>query len=217
MASIDEMYKRMNENRNIAKEKGNIGENIILAILQDYQQVRPDSFIAHSFRYSLQSDRNNNVYPGNIKKIGGVYQEITRESLEDEIDLVLVTPYRILAIEAKARTGTWSLYDHWTSQNSTPCEKSPITQTEKHARHLYHLLHEVLPDGRPEYIVPITVFVDKAKIVDSRSSLMKSYVKIAVANTLKQLVYNNDVALQYKLNLREIRKVMENNGTANYY
>lgn len=217
MSKINEMYALMQKNSNIAKSKGSIGEEILLQILKDYRQTQPEARIIHSYSYKLQSDRDSKTYPGNIKKIGGSFCEVTGENLIDEIDLVLITPYRIFAIEAKARTGTWKIYDHWVKQNGTESEKSPITQTEKHARHLYHLLHEYLPDGKPEYIVPLTVFVDKAKILDERNPSMKLYVQVAIANTLKQKIKSNNVPLQFKLDTDKISEFLKRNGNGTFY
>ena len=116
---------------------------------------------------------------GNIKLEDGKYVEYTDAKngriLEDEIDILYITPYRIIPIEVKAYHANLKVYDNWMDKQGTPVDKYPITQAEKHARHLYHALVDVIPDGRPEYIRPIVCFVDRCKLDDRRERILNTY------------------------------------------
>lgn len=218
MSSIQSALNKMNKNRAVAKTKGDFGEKATLEILKGYKELR-GGVIIHSFTYKYASNRNNINYPGNIHRdSSGKYTVVNGNSAtKDEIDLVYITPYRIFAIECKARSGTWKAYDYWCEQNSRKVDKSPIAQSEKHARHLYHSIYEYLPDGNPNYIVPLTVFVDKAKVIDSRKTEHKFYLPIAIANNLKKKIKDYDSPLAYELDTEAILKRMMNIGNGKVF
>ena len=211
--SVEKSLGKMNKNRKDFKVKGTAGEEAVLAILQEYQNVRGGT-IFHSYTYEYSKRRDGTNYPGNIKLEQGKFIEIPgNKGTQDEIDLVYVTPYRIFAIECKARTGKWKVYDHWASQSGKEVDKSPVAQCEKHARHLYYMLYEFLPDGRPEYIVPLTVFVDRATIEDSRAAEFRQYLPIAIINNFKVKLVGNDSPLKYELETEKIIEKLKRSGT----
>jgi hypothetical protein len=209
LSAIQNALDRMNANRAVAKEKGTFGEQAVIAVVQEYQGIRGGTII-HSFMYKYASNRQGINYPGNIhREADGSFKTIDGYSnTNDEIDIVYITPYRIFAIEAKARSGTWKIDDLWCLQQSTPVDKSPLAQAEKHARHLYHSIYEYLPDGNPNYIVPMTVFVDKARVMDSRSSDQKFYLPVTIVNTLKKKIRDYDTPLKYELDTVGLMKKM---------
>ena len=213
MSKIADAYKKLDSCRTVAKEKGDAGEEILISLARMYQEDQ-DCVIVWSYSYPYMSDRYSKLYTGNIKLGEDGFIQLTKEGYNDEIDLVIITPYRVFVIECKARSGRWLLYDHWAKQNSKDVDKSPITQCEKHARHFYHLVHEYLPDGKPEYIVPITAFVDRCTLTDKRSKEYREYIQVSIANTFKRLIKENDTPLNYKINGAELLKFMLNKGSA---
>jgi len=209
---VNKSLSKMNKFRKDYKVKGSAGEEAILALLQNYQ-LRYGGTIFHSFTYEYSKRRDGTNYPGNIKYEEGKYKEISGNSgTKDEIDLLYVTPYRIFVIECKARSGKWNLFDHWAKQQSNMVDKSPLAQSEKHARHLYYLLYEYLPEGRPEYIVPLTVFVDRAVIEDARSNDFKQYLPVAIINNFMKKFAGEDKPLKYGLEMDRIVDKLKRSG-----
>lgn len=207
----------MHKNRHINKIKGEAGENILLALAQQYIKNRDDCTIIHSYKYPYYVDETGKVLTGNIKYENGEYKSLEKAGYFDEIDLVLITAYRIFAIECKARVGKWEIFDHWAKQNSKMVDKSPICQAEKHARHLYGSIHEVLPFGSKDYIIPITVYVDKCKIIDTRSKKFKKYVHVCNANTFINKIRALENPLKYNLDTKEIINYMMEIGEGDIY
>lgn len=188
------------------KGKGDAGEDAVLNICLERQR-RMGGLLYQSFEYPYQSDRSGKTYTGNIKFENNQYLEYTESNrqLYDEIDILFVTDYRIFAIEVKSYHADIRIYDHWFDKNKDPVDKSPITQAEKHARHLYHAIHDVLPDGKPQYIVPICCFVDRCKIKDERSDTMRYYVPISILNNFKQRLMEYNTPLEYNLDLSSVK------------
>lgn len=208
--SINLAYKKLNSVRGDYKKKGNAGEDIALAIARKFQK-KIDCTIFHSYSYPYQIRENGIPYPGNLFWLDGKYEHKSDASFPDEIDVLVITNLRIFAIEVKARTGKWNIDDEWISQNNKREEKSIIVQAEKHARHLYHFLVELIPEGVEDYIVPVVVFVDKAKIIDKRSYEFKDNVNVIIANTMLQWMYDNNTPLKYALDRKRIIKYLKEN------
>ena len=207
----------MHKNRHLNKVKGEAGEKILLALAQQFTKNRTDCTIIHSYKYPYYVTEFNEVLWGNIKYEDGEYRRIQKEGYTDEIDLVIITAYRIFAIECKARVGRWDLFDPWAKQNSKMVDKSPIAQAEKHARHLYASIHELIPDGNPSYVIPLTVFVDKCKVSDKRSREFRSYVHMCTANTFVEKLKMLENPLEYNLETREIIDYMMEIGEGDIY
>lgn len=210
---VNKAMSKMNKFRKDYQVKGTAGEEAVLALLQNYQS-RYGGTIFHSFEYEYSKKRDGSNYPGNVKYQDGKFIEISgNASTRDEIDLLYVTQNRIFVIECKARSGKWNFFDHWAKQQGKMVDKSPIAQSEKHARHLYYLLYEYLPDGKPEYIVPITVFVDKVVIEDARSAEYKNYITVAIINNFIKKLSEEDTPLKYRLMTDKVVERLKRNGT----
>lgn len=207
MASINDVLGKMRKAGKVQdmKEKGNLGEEAVLALCYDRRERSGVGLLYQSFMYPYQSNRQNVVYTGNIKYENGEFIEYTDDKINDEIDVLYITPYRIFVIEVKSYGARkLEVYDHWFNYNGAPVDKSPITQAEKHARHLYHAIYDVIPDGKPIYIVPIVCFVDKCQLLDDRDDYFQDYVPVSVLNTFLATIERNNVPLEYNLDLTQI-------------
>ena len=187
------------------KAKGTAGEEAALAVVLD-RYKRTGGLVYHSFKYPYQSNREGTTYTGNIKYEDGQYVEYTDSSLDDEIDILYISPYRVFPIEVKAYHAKIEVTDEWVKKQGTLVDKSPVAQCEKHARHLYHAISDVLPDGRPEYIKPITCFVDRCTLVDKRSASQISYIPCCILNSLKATIVESNIPLRYNLDIEAIKQ-----------
>ena len=192
------------------KGKGTFGEDAVLAVVHDYY-LRHGGLLYHSFSYPYASDKNNRVYLGNIfLKEDGTYTHISKQ-VTDEIDILYISPNRIFPIEVKSYHAKMEVsVQHLKKNGSVQYEgmghKHPLWQAEKHARHLYHQIYDVLPDGNPHYIRPIVCFADRCTVRDIRSDNSKCYLPVTILNELKGLIKDLDLPLQYGLNLPAIEK-----------
>lgn len=206
--SINQTLEKMRKAGKVSdyKSKGNLGEDAVLSLTLELQN-KIGGLVYNSFSYPYQSNEAGKNYTGNIKLEDGKYVEYTDSdrSLTDEIDILFVTPYRIFPVEVKAYHAKLEVYDHWFRKNGTEVDKSPILQAEKHARHLYHALHSVLPDGSPEYIVPMCCFVDRCKIIDTRSDSFADYIPISILNNYKSILMERNTPLKYNLSIEDIK------------
>lgn len=212
MASeVDKILQRMRDAGSIqdVKEKGAAGEEAVLNVcLQRKRQY--GGLLYQSFTYPYQTNKQNKCYLGNIVMNGGSFKDYTNATLHDEIDILYVTNYRIFIIEVKSYHADMLVYDHWLKKNGDDVDKSPITQTEKHARHLYHAISDVIPDGNPRYIVPLCCFVDRCKIKDERSDKYRYYIPISILNNFKKKFVDLNTPLDYNLDMNAIaRKLSE--------
>ena len=217
MKNINNILKDMRESGKVMdmKGKGDAGEQAVLQ-LAIQRMKRTGGFVYHYFRYPYQSNRQGVTYLGNIKYENGEFVEYTDakngRTLEDEIDVLYVSPYRIFPIEVKAYHANLEAYDYWMKKQGTMVDKSPISQAEKHARHLYHVLYDVLPDGNPEYIKPIVCFVDRCKLMDNRSEEQIDYIPCCILNNFNVTVIKNNTPLDYNLDIdavqRKLKEVM---------
>lgn len=195
--------------------KGDLGEEAALRVILDRRDRMGCGLIYHSFLYPYQTNSANVCYTGNVVYQNEVFVEHTRDSISDEIDILYVTPYRIIPIEVKSYGGkTLSCYDWWFNRASEPVEKSPIAQAEKHARHLYHAIHSVLPDGDPNYIKPIVCFVDKCKVHDERSDAQKEYIPVCILNNLSATINKYSTPLKYNIDIPSVKEKLNNVKTS---
>lgn len=192
------------------KDKGDLGEDAVVALCYDRKQKFNSGLLYQSFKYPYQSDRNKNCYTGNVMYTGdkdNPFSDYTSDSIDDEIDVLYITNYRVFPIEVKSyHARHLDVYEHWFNRENKPEKKSPIMQAEKHARHLYHAIFDVLPDGNPNYIVPMVCFVDNCKVTDDRSQHFKQYVPVCILNNFLSTLVKNNVPLEYNLNLTEIER-----------
>lgn len=190
--------------------KGDLGEDAVLAICYERKLRVKNGLLYNSFKYPYQTDRSGVCYTGNIKYEDGKYVEYTRDTLYDEIDVLYVTPYRVFAIEVKSyHARKINVYDHWVNRNGQPVDKSPVAQVEKHVRHLYHAIYDVLPDGDPSYIIPIVCFVDKCTVVDERCNESKTYVPVCILNTLLKTINMYNTPNEYNLDLEVVKSKLQ--------
>lgn len=213
--NIDAILRNMRKEGKLQnmKGKGDAGEDAVLQLILERQR-RTGGLVYQSFRYPYQKNRAGITYLGNIKLENGEYVEYTDakngRTLEDEIDILYVTPYRVIPIEVKSYHANLKVYNDWMDKQGEPVDKSPIAQAEKHARHLYHAISDVLPDGRPEYIRPVVCFVDRCRLEDKRTSASISYLPCCILNTLKKTVVEVNSPLKYNLDVNMIeRKLRE--------
>ena len=212
MSSINSILDKMRKAGKIKdmRAKGDLGEETVLSICYERMKQSGVGLLYQSFMYPYQTDSNGKVYTGNIKYENGEFVEYTEERINDEIDVLYITPYRIFVIEVKSYGAKrLEVYDHWFNYNGTPVEKSPIVQAEKHARHLYHAIREYIPDGNPDYIIPLVCFVDKCKILDDRSDYFERKIPIAVLDNLLNTINRNNVPLEYNIVIDQLEKHLE--------
>lgn len=193
--------------------KGTPGEVIILELCKKFLASNK-GYLLHSYKHPYMCNPQGEVYLGNIKQANGVPYNVSSPSFTDEIDVTLITEHRVFIIEVKARQGTWKIDDIWMRQSGKPLDESLLAQTEKHAQHIYHMIYEYLPDGDPDYIVPVLVFVDKATIKDERSLENKVYLPVAIANTFRSTLLTRNMPGEYKLDIEKIYQQFLNNGKA---
>ena len=209
MPSINDVLLNMRKAGKVAdmKEKGDLGEEAVLSICYDRKQKIGNGLLYQSFMYPYQTDRSGVVYTGNIKYENNEFVEYSRESINDEIDVLYITPYRIFSIEVKSyKARSLDVYEHWFNRGSTPVDKSPIMQAEKHARHLYHAIYDVIPDGNPNYIQPMVCFVDKCRVRDDRSEHFVDYVPVCILNNLLATLNHYNKPLEYNLDLVQVER-----------
>jgi hypothetical protein len=212
MANINDILNKMRKAGKVqdAKGKGDLGEDAVIAICYNRMQKSGKGLLYQSYMYPYQSDRNGKVYTGNIKYENKDFVEYTEERLNDEIDVLYVTPYRVFVIEVKSyHARKLEVYDHWFNYNGSPVDKSPIAQAEKHARHLYHAIKDYLPDGNPMYIVPLVCFVDRCKVLDDRDDYFQKYIPISILDTLLNTINKNNVPLDYNIDLEKLETHLE--------
>lgn len=210
MPDINKILKQMRESGKIMdhKGKGSAGEKAVLEVAHEF--LRSTGGIMYlSYKYPYQSDRSGACYLGNIKYENGKFVDYSSTSYNDEVDVLLITPYRIYPIEVKSYHAKIELYDFWMRKNKEEVDKSTIVQTEKHARHFYHFLNPFIPEGNPDYIVPIACFVDRCEISDNRSTLQQEYVKVAILNTLMQTLIKTHTPLDNCLDIQAIYEYMD--------
>ena len=209
MPNINDVLSNMRKAGKVAdmKEKGNLGEDAVLAVLYERKQHTGNGLLYQSFMYPYQTNRSGVCYTGNIKYEEGNFVEYTKDSINDEIDVLYVTPYRIFCIEVKSyHARTLDIYDHWFNRAGQPVDKSPVCQAEKHARHLYHAIYDVLPDGKPDYIIPMVCFVDRCKVRDDRSEHFQIYVPVCILNNLLKTINENNTPLEYNIDLEQLER-----------
>lgn len=207
MASINDVLSNMRKAGKVQdhRSKGDLGEDSVLMVCYERKQAAGIGLLYQSYKYPYQSNRSGVVYTGNVKYENGQFVEYTKDTLDDEIDVLYITPYRIFPIEVKSYHARFlDVYEHWFNKNSQPVDKSPIMQAEKHARHLYHAIYDVLPDGDPSYIQPIVCFVDRCRVRDDRSDHFRNYVPVCILNNLMRTLNAYNKPLMYNLDLNMI-------------
>lgn len=217
--SVHTINKRLAEMRAAGKvmdikAKGAAGEAAALDVVHEYRTKR-GGILKSGFMYPYASNRQNQVYLGNIfwDEEKQRFYDVTRQ-LNDEIDILYISHYRIFAIEVKAyHDDTMVITDGWMERQGKRVEKFPHAQAEKHARHLYHQLYDVIPFGDPRYLCPMVCFVDRSTIDDRRSDKMQFYLPTVPLDRLKQTLMDRDLPIDgvnlYTLDLDMIEKKLK--------
>ena len=204
---IDAILKEMHNSNGVAK--GDPGERAVLKICEEFYQQQ-GGILYHSYEYT--TDRE---LPGNVKKdenTGNLYIENLGSTTE--IDVLLVTPFRVFPIEVKAYRAKKITFTDKEIAGCRVTSKSPVHQNEMHCRHLYSSLFKALPNGDTSYIVPLVVLVDKCTVVDERSDWQKEYIKICTLNTLRKTLIQYNTPGDFKLNLTSVDNTLKDIRTS---
>lgn len=184
-SEVNSILMRMHQHRGAGK--GDYGEQAVFSICEEIYNQQTGILI-HSYCYKTIPG-----LAGNIKKDGS---KLYVEHLGGytEIDVLLVTPFKIFPIEVKAyAANSITLTDEGIS-GCNVTNKSPIHQNEMHLRHLYPNIYLSIPEGDCyNYVVPIVVFVDRCTLIDKRSDRVRKYIPIAILNNLKATIAVNNV------------------------
>jgi len=214
--SIDKLLSDMSKlrGREAGKGKGDIGEAAAFQIFKMYKKRigrRCVIFQSYAFPYAANVE-------GNIKlgTDGSFMHEPGKPGTDDEIDIVMLTDYRVFLIEVKAYSGQIKVTDIWTHHANQWDDKSPICQAEKHGRHFYHTFYDVLPEGAHEYIKLVTVFTGTCVIEDARTK-NKDYIPIAIANDANRIVSIYDKPSKYIVDVDAVvKKMLESKSSVKY-
>ena len=203
MSYIHEINKWMKEYEKVgsATEKGDIAENMVYRICEEFYK-KQGGILMHS--YSHKVDKN---LKGNIKRKGDVLY-IENLGSFTEIDVLLVTPYRIFPIEVKAYSSKKIVLTDKMIQGVFADEKSPVHQNEMHCRHLYSWLYKCIPEGKTEYIKPLVVFADRCVLDDQRSDWQKEYIPVCLLNDLEATILRLNKPGKYRLDLTAVNQAL---------
>lgn len=216
-SDVNKILKDMHSKKgqNYVKQKGSLGEKAVLKICEQFY-IQQGGILIHSYSY-----RTDPTEPGNVKKDDNGKHYIENLGATTEIDVILVTPYRVFPIEVKSYKAKKITLTDDGIKGSYNTSKSPVHQNEMHCRHLYSFLYRAFDSGDTDFIVPIVCFVDETKIEDSRSDWQLDYI---IATTLDGLVdviteFNTPLDGQLKLNLQLVDNLLREAMTSNeaYY
>lgn len=191
------------------EKKGEIGENLAFEVLKKYKNKKKGSVLITSLTYPYCSN-----VPGNLKLINNRLKYFSDTETDDEVDLVLITPFRIFLCEVKAYRYKIELTNEWTFRSKGAIEKSIPTQAEKHARHFYYNYYDIIPNGKSDYIIPLIIIADKSEILDRRDKFWREYVPITNINHLNKTISIFDKPLEYKLDVKKILEVLKKRSTS---
>lgn len=202
---VNRIWQKLDASRNDFKEKGVLGEQAVFRICEEVYR-KYGGILYHSFTYKVDPEK-----AGNIKRRedGKLYVENLGSSTE--IDILLVTPYRIFSIEVKTYSADTKEGIVLTDAGISGCfktDKSPVHQNEMHCRHLYSHVYRCIPDGDTGYIVPIVCFVDKCGLKDSRSSWQKEYVQVTTLNGLHERIMAGNRPCGYRIDLGAVDRAL---------
>lgn len=211
--TIDKLLSDMAKlrGREAGTGKGEIGEAAVFEILRLYKnRIGRRCVMIQSYAYPYVSNVEGNI---KLSSDGSFIHESGRPGTDDEIDIVMITDYRVFLIEVKAYAGKIKVNDIWTYHANQWDEKSAICQAEKHGRHFYHSFYDVLPDGGHEYIKFITVFTGSCVVEDMRTK-NKNYIPIAIANDINRTISMFDKPGKYCVDVDAVVKRMMEHKSA---
>lgn len=195
---VNSIFRDLDAAAGDIKAKGTCGEKAVLRICEEFYQ-KGGGILYHSYTYKVDPEQ-----AGNIKKSDNGRLYLENLGSTTEIDVLLVTPFRIFPIEVKTYAVSGNTVIRLTDEGIEGCyktDKSPVHQNEMHCRHLYSQIYRVLPEGKTEYIKPIVVFVDKCKLKDDRSTWQKQYIPVAILDNIYALIKTLNKPCEYRLDL----------------
>lgn len=193
---VNDILSKMH-NSGEPKSKGVYGEQACLSICETIYRNQ-GGILIHSYAYKTVPG-----LAGNIKFGNGFYVENLGSMTE--IDLLLVTPFRIFPIEVKSYKASKITLTNDRISGCRSTDKSPEHQNEMHCRHLYPHIYKNIPNGDTRYIVPIVVFVDETTVSDQRTKDHKDYIVVTVLNRLRSELLKHNVPIDNtKLNLKAL-------------
>lgn len=177
MSKIDAKLKKLNKSKSL--EKGDLGEEVVEEVIKDYMKTNKNDKVKYLSSVVIPQHPNNFT-------VGTT-----------EIDGILLTPHRIICIEIKAYSG-----------NVEGDERlgRPAIQTLKHCKHLYHNIYIELPEGSPDYIVPLLVYTAKAEVKRIEK------VNTCILNNLIETLIKVDSPLEYTYDIDKVYKILSNTG-----
>ncbi|MBR1735795.1 MAG: NERD domain-containing protein [Firmicutes bacterium] len=204
---INAMLNKLSELND--ERKGELGEQIVFEVLKRYKKTAGESVLINTLAYPYCKGA-----AGNVKLKDNKFITVSDSDTQDEVDVVLITEFRIFLIEVKAYRYSIKFTDTWTYRSKGPVEKSIPLQAEKHARHFYYNFYDVIPDGKEDYIIPIIVIADKSDIDDERDPKWKRYIPVTNLNMLNKTVSELDKPLEYLLDTKKILSAMRSRNTS---
>lgn len=196
LGEVDKILQQMHSEKGV--DKGSFGEKAVLRICEEFYQ-KYGGILIHSYSYAVDRE-----LPGNIKRHDDGTFYLENLGSTTEIDVLLITPYRIYPIEVKAYAAKKILLYDDRIEGCRITEKSPVHQNEMHCRHLYSHLFKSIPNGDIRYIVPCVCFVDKCELVDNRSDWQRSYIPAFTLNYLNEFIQKTNTPLEYRLDLKSV-------------
>lgn len=201
---VNDLLRRMRASD--SRGKGYYGEQAVLSIALDVAN-RIGGSVYHSFRFPYKEGVHGNIF----RCKDGTYTTVDGGTLTDEIDVLLITPFRIIPIEVKSYKSKILMLKDTELQRDNSVHydemghKNPIWQTEKHARMLYEQIYEYIPDGNADYIKPLLCFVDRCSLQDLRDESHKEYVPACILNNLVAFINKANTPLQYKIDIESLK------------
>ena len=205
--SINDMLDKLSKIND--ERKGELGEKIVFEILGRYKKTISSAVLINTLAYPYYQNAE-----GNVKLKDNKFVTVSDSDTQDEIDVVLITPFRIFLCEVKAYRYSITFTDLWTYRPKGPVEKSIPLQAEKHARHFYYNFFDVIPDGKQDYIIPLIVIADKGEISDKRNPEWKRYIPVTNLNSLNKTVSVLDKPLEYKIDVKRVLSAIKERNTA---
>ena len=176
------------------RDKGTYGELAVLRVCEGLYQAG-GGILYHSYTYRTEPE-----LAGNIKSEGG---RLFLENISSvtEIDVLLVTPFKVFSIEVKSYKAKIIKLTDQAISGCAMTQKSPVHQNEMHCGHLYPKLLRALPGGSSKYIEPVVVMVDECELQDERSPEQKRYIKLATLNSFRSCIEFLNSPLDYKIDM----------------
>lgn len=195
------------------KAKGELGELACMLVLEDYASQLNKYALFNSYTFLTDPTIPGNLFIDGdsltIKKDGKV-----NNMTHTEIDVVLLTEFRIFVIEVKSYKAKKIVVTDKSIKGVMSRKKSPIHQNEMHCRQLYPKIAKALPYGDPSYLTQVTCFVDNAKVVVECSDFVREYSNVSILNSLRRIVSENNTPINSaRLDIQSVYNAIKNAGS----